>query len=97
MEKKKIVVFIDFKNGFPSKKTIVCLLHGFGIESEFFQFIHEDEDDINGVTKIIWKSKQISRSMTSFVKFLEFNRIEVHSVKIDDTGFCWLKFVEKKT
>jgi hypothetical protein len=95
MKKKKIVVVIQFDNGFPNKRTIVCLLNALKIESDFFQFIqHEDGFDF-GVQRIIWKSKKLEKSMKSFVKFLEFNQIQVKSVKIDTSKFNCIWFQQK--
>ena len=95
MKKKKIVVIVQFENCFPTKRTIVCLLHGFGIESEFFRFIQEEDGFDFGVQRIIWKSSKLEKTMHSFVKFLEFNHIPVDSVKIDTSEFKCIWFQHK--
>ena len=71
---------IECENGFPTERTIKCLLSGYGIDFDAVTF--SDEFGHSNKCEILWKENAIKQNMSTFRKFLEFNDIPVKKFKL---------------
>lgn len=71
---------IEFDNGFPTERTIKCLMSGYGIDFDAITF--SDEFGLQDKCEIFWKEETIKQNMSTFRKFLEFNDIPVKKFKL---------------
>jgi hypothetical protein len=78
---KTIRCQIEFENGFPTERTIKCLLSGYGIDFNAVTF--SDEFGLQEKCSIHWKKEAIGQNMSTFKKFLEFNDIEIKNFKTE--------------
>lgn len=78
---KTIRCKIEFENGFPTERTIKCLLSGYGIDFDAITF--SDDFGLQKNCEILWKANAIKQNMSTFRKFLEFNDIPVLQWKFD--------------
>ena len=76
-----LTIVIEFENGFPTERTIRCLLRGYGIDDDKMSF--SDDYGLKKKSGLLWlPQREIDDSINGFIKFMKFNGIHVDSIKM---------------
>jgi len=91
-KRKPIILNLKFENGLVVPTSICELLEIRHLKREWFSF--SDDFGFKNPSKLYWKNPQLNQQMISFVKFLQFNGIEIETTKLTGEIF-YLTFIQK--